>query len=148
LAGVRIKYGRGADRGDIVKKNDLLKYFKSGRALVAQEMYAIVRARRACAGAFAVIRDRNETSCVIEESKLRNQKFLGIEGRWRLITFDMILPFGLIGFIAQVSGALADENISLLVISAYSTDHILIKDKDLDRTVKALEKLGFSVHRL
>jgi hypothetical protein len=131
-----------------VKRNDLLKYFKDGRALVAREVYAIVRARRACANAFAVIRDRNETTCVVEESKLRNQKFLGIEGRWRLITFDMILPFGLIGFIAQVSGALADENISILAISAYSTDHILVKDKDLDRAVQTLEKLGMSVRRL
>jgi hypothetical protein len=148
LSADRLEYRRGTERPDIVKKNDLIKYFKDGRALVAKEMYAIVKARRACSGAFAVIRDKNETSCVIEESRLRNQKFLGIEGRWRLITFDMILPFGLIGFIAQVSGALADENISLLAISAYSTDHILVKDKDLERAVKALEKLGFSVHRL
>jgi hypothetical protein len=131
-----------------VKRNDLLKYFKDGRALVAREVYVIVKARRACAHSFAVIRDRNETTCVVEESKLRNQKFLGIEGRWRLITFDMILPFGLIGFIAQVSGALADENISILAISAYSTDHILVKDKDLDRAVQTLEKLGMSVRRL
>jgi uncharacterized protein len=131
-----------------MKENELREYFKSGRILVARETYVIVKSRRACARAFAVIRDRNETSSIVEEGKLGNQKFLGIEGGWRLITFDMILPFGLIGFLAHVSGALAREGIPILALSAYSTDHMFVKSKDLDRAVKALAKLGFSVRRL
>ncbi len=131
-----------------MKESELREYFKNGRILVAGETYAIVKSRRACAGAFAVIRDRNETSSIIEEAKLGNQKFLGIEGGWRLITFDMILPFGLIGFFAHVSGVLAREGIPILAISAYSTDHMFVKGKDLDRAVKALARLGFSVRRL
>jgi hypothetical protein len=131
-----------------MKRYELRDYFKHGRILVAKETYAIVKSRRACAGAFAVIRDMNETSSIIEESRLRNQKFLGIEGNWRRITFDMILPFTLIGFFAHVSGALAREGIPIFAISAYSTDHLFVKNKDLDRAAKALEKLGFSVRRL
>jgi len=131
-----------------MRKNELRQYFKNGRALVAPATYAIVKARRACAGAFAVVRDRNETSCVIEESRLRSQKFLGREGDWRLITFDMMLPFSLVGFIAQVSEALAKERISIFAISAYSTDHIFVKNKDLEKSVRTLEKLGMSVRRL
>lgn len=131
-----------------MKTNELREYFKHGRILVTKETYAIVKSRRACTGAFAVVRDGNETTSMIEESRLRNQKFLGIEGDWRRITFDMILPFSLIGFFAHVSGALAREGIPLMAMSAYSTDHIFVKNKDLDRAVKALAKLGFAVRRL
>jgi len=131
-----------------MKQSELREYFRHGRILVAAETYAIVKSRRACAGAFAVVREGDETSSVIEESRLRNQKFLGIEGDWRRITFDMILPFSLIGFFAHVSGALAREGIPIFAISGYSTDHIFVKNKDLDRAVDALEKLGFSVRRL
>jgi len=131
-----------------MKRYEFKEYFEHGRILVAGESYVIVKSRRACTGAFAVIRDRNETTSIIEQSKLRSQKFLGFEGDWRLISFDMILPFSLIGFFAHVSGALAREGIPIMAISAYSTDHLFVKDKDLDRAVKALAKLGFSVRRL
>ncbi len=129
-----------------MRRSDLQSYFKNGRAIVSAKTYVIVKSPRAFADAFAVIRDANEITCVIEESKLRSQKLMGIEGDWRLITFDMILPFSLVGFIAQVSGALAKHGISILSFSAYSTDHIFVKNKDLDKAVKTLRKLGFNVN--
>jgi hypothetical protein len=131
-----------------MKRGELQSYFKNGRALVARETYAVAKTRRACAGAFALIRDRNETTCIIEESKLRPQPCLGVEGDWRLLTFDMILPFGLVGFIAEVSTALAREGIGIMALSAYSTDHILVKNRDLEQAAAALEKLGLIVRRL
>ncbi len=70
-----------------------------------------------------------------------------IEKDWKILTFDMILPFGLVGFMAKVSQALADEKISVFAISAYSTDHILIKEKDLNKAIKKLENLGCIVEK-
>jgi hypothetical protein len=131
-----------------MKRSELQRLFKNGRALIAKESYAIVKTRRVCAGAMVVVRDPYETTCVVDESRLRRIRYLGVEGGWKLITFDMVLPFSLIGFFAQVSGALADAGVSLLAISAYSRDHVLVKSKDLDKAVKSLEKLGMSVHRL
>ncbi len=131
-----------------MKRSELQRLFKHGRALIAKETYAIVKTRRVCAGAIVVVRDPYETTCVVEESRLRKAGYLGVEGGWRLITFDMVLPFSLIGFFARVSGALADAGVSLLAISAYSRDHVLVQNKDLDKAVKSLEKLGMSVHRL
>ena len=49
---------------------------------------------------------------------------------------------------AAVPRALADERSGLLAISSISTDHISVKDKDLDRAGKALGKLGINVVRL
>jgi uncharacterized protein len=54
----------------------------------------------------------------------------------------MVLPFELVGFLAKVSQVLADEKISIFAISAYSTDHILVKKKDLEKAIKKLESLG------
>jgi hypothetical protein len=57
----------------------------------------------------------------------------------------MTLPFNLVGFLAEISKALADENISVFVISAYSTDHILVKKRDLVKAIKKLKELGFEI---
>lgn len=128
-----------------MKRADIKTYFKNGRAVVSAETYAIVKTRRALAGSLAVIKDDRETTCVIAESKLGSQKFLGFEGDWRMITFDMVLPLSLVGFFAAVSGALADAGVNLFTVSAYTTDHVFVKDPKLATAVKALEALGMSV---
>jgi hypothetical protein len=128
-----------------MKRSDLQEYFKNGRVIVDGRTFAIVKSDRAFAGAFAVIRDDRETTCVVDESTLGSRKVIGVEKGWRLITFDMILPFSLVGFLAQVSGALAREGISILSFAAYSTDHIFVKDRDLEKALGALRKLGFVV---
>ncbi len=130
-----------------MKRSELKQYFKNGRAVVAPGTYAIVKSKRALVNALAVIKDDRETTCVIDESKLGAQKFLGFEGDWRMITFDMVLPLSLVGFFAAISGALADAGVNLFTISAYTTDHVFVKDQKLETAVKALEKLGMSVRR-
>jgi len=130
-----------------MKRSDLRKYFKNGRAVVAPETFAIVKTRRALANALAVIKDERETTCIIDESKLGSQKFLGFEGDWRMITFDMVLPLSLVGFFAAVSGALADAGVNIFTVSAYTTDHVFVKDQMLETAVKSLENLGMSVRQ-
>ncbi len=121
--------------------------YSRGRAVVAPGTFAIVKTKRALANAFAVIKDERETTCIIDESKLGAQKFLGFEGDWRMITFDMVLPLSLVGFFAAVSGALVDAGVNLFTVSAYTTDHVFVKNQKLETAVKALEKLGLSVRR-
>lgn len=76
---------------------------------------------------------------------MKSADALAIEKGWKLLTFDMVLPFGLVGFLARVSKALADEGIAIFVLSAYSTDHILVKEYDCSMALKALRRLGFRV---
>jgi len=131
-----------------MKRSSLREYFRNGRAVVAPGTYAIVKTKRALVNALAVIKDDRETTCIIEESKLGAQKFLGFEGDWRMITFDMVLPLSLIGFFAAVSGALAEAGVNIFTISAYTTDHVFVKDQKLETAIKALEKMGLSVRQL
>lgn len=110
-----------------------------------KENFAIVKAKRICPDAFATIIDKNEITLVVQQGKVNEKEVIDIEKGWKILTFDMVLPFGLVGFLAKVSKALADEGISIYVISAYSTDHILIKEKDMGKAEKKLRKLGCKV---
>ena len=122
----------------ITKKN----YFKNGKVYVWKDTFAIIKAKKPFTNAFANIIDKNETTVIIEQSKYNEENVIEIEKDWKILTFDMVLPFGLVGFLAKISKVLADENIPIFVISAYSTDHILVKEKDLTRTEEKLKELG------
>ncbi|MBA7496955.1 hypothetical protein ES702_07564 [subsurface metagenome] len=121
---------------------DLENYLKNGKVYVWKETFAIIKAKKLSTNAFANIIDKNETTVIIEQSKYNDEDVIEIEKDWKLLTFDMILPFGLVGFRAKVSKVLADEKIPIFAVSAYSTDHILVKEKDLARAEKKLKDLG------
>ena len=109
---------------------------------VWKETFAIIKAKKPYPNAFANITDKNETTVIIGQSKYDEKNVIEIEKDWKILTFDMVLPFGLVGFLAKVSKVLADEKIPIFAISAYSTDHILVKEKDLIRAEEKLKELG------
>jgi len=121
---------------------DLENYFKNGKVYIWKEAFAIIKSKKPYLNAFANIIDKNETTVIIEQSKYDDKDIIGIEKDWKILTFDMVLPFGLVGFLAKVSKVLADEKIPIFVISAYSTDHILVKENDLARAEEKLKELG------
>ena len=61
-----------------------------------------------------------------------------IEGGFRLLSFDIELDFSVVGFLAEIARILAEANISIVALSAFSRDHILIKQNDLAKTLKVL----------
>jgi hypothetical protein len=123
----------------------LENYFKNGKVYVWKETFAVVKSKRPLSDAFAVIQDKNEITVVIDQSKVNYEDVIEIEKDWKILTFDVFLPFELIGFLAKISKVLAEENIGILAISAYSTDHVLVKEKDLLKAIKKLENLGCTV---
>jgi len=120
----------------------LENYFKNSKVYVWKETFAIIKSKKPYPNAFANIIDKNETTVIIEQSKYNDEDVVEIEKDWKIITFDMVLPFGLVGFLAKISKVLADEKISIFAISAYSTDHILVKEKDLVRAEEKLKEFG------
>ena len=121
---------------------DLENYFKNGKLYIWKETFAIVKSKKPYPNAFANIIDKNETTVIIEQSKYNDEDIIEVEKDWKILTFDMVLPFELVGFLAKVSKILADEKIPIFAISAYSTDHILIKEKDLAITNEKLKNFG------
>jgi hypothetical protein len=120
----------------------LENYFKNGKVYIWKETFAIIKSKKVYPNAFANVIDKNETTVIIEQSKFNDEDIIEIEKDWKILTFDMVLPFGLVGFLAKVSKVLADEKILIFAISAYSTDHILVKEKDLARAEEKLKELG------
>ena len=65
-----------------------------------------------------------------------------MEKGYRVITFNAVLPLELVGFIAEISTKLASKGVSILAYSSFSTDHILVKENNLKKTLKTLKELG------
>jgi len=107
---------------------------------VDKEEFSIIKSRKTYPKAFANVRHNNEIT-VITKDKIDEKDIISIENGWKLITFDMTLEFSMVGFIAKVSEALAKHNISIFVISSYSTDHVLVKKENLNEATKILEGL-------
>ncbi|MFH1608181.1 MAG: ACT domain-containing protein [archaeon] len=111
---------------------------------VWNEDFVIVKSKKVYENAFANIKNKNELTVIVEQGKIDEEDIIEIEKDWKLITFDTVLDFGLVGFISKISSALAEANISIFVVSSYSTDHILIKKSDLDKTLGILKNLEVS----
>lgn len=52
---------------------------------------------------------------------------------YRLITFDLPLDLGLVGYLATLCGVIAEAGISIISLSAFSRDHIFVQEDDFDR---------------
>jgi len=98
---------------------------------------------------FMVLRDNHEITLLLDDSDWRTMRHAArdarIEGNFRLLTFDIELQWKTVGFLARVTQLLADAEISSGALSAFSRDHMLIKQDDL---AKALRVLGEHVAEL
>jgi hypothetical protein len=63
---------------------------------------------------------------------------LQIESGWRALKVAGPLNFGEIGILAVLTRVLAEHGISVFVLSTYDTDYILVKNKNLQQAIAAL----------
>ncbi len=92
----------------------------------------------------AVVRTRNELSIVCREDTVP-AGHSEVQRGFRCMAVAGTLDFAQIGIIAQLSQPLADAGISIFGISTYDTDHILVRDKDLEEATFALRNAGHDV---
>jgi hypothetical protein len=97
----------------------------------------------------SLIRDKQEITLMIAEDIWRNiaGRFPGAQARgdWRMIRFDTVLDFSVVGFIAEVSRELAEADISILSVSTYSTDAVLVHELHFDAAVVAVKQALMSL---
>ena len=58
-----------------------------------------------------------------------------------------VLDFSLTGILAKISGILAAQKVSIFAVSTFDTDYVLVKEKDLERSICALEFGGYQIKR-
>ena len=98
---------------------------------------------------FMLLRDPFEVTLLLEEDDWRAMRHAArdakFEGGFRLVTLDIELPWNVVGFLARVTEILAGGGVAVGALSAFSRDHLLIKQDDLG---KALRVLGEHVAEL
>ena len=92
---------------------------------------------------FMISSDNSEITVVTLEENLR---YLDMEERrgeeYNIIELNSTVPFYTVGLIATVSGAIAKFGISLLVISTYSKEYILVNERYSNAARNALTTIG------
>jgi hypothetical protein len=93
---------------------------------------------------FMVLRDRHETTLLLDETDWQTLRHAArdarVDGDFRLLTFDIELEWKVVGFLARVTGVLADAGIPVGALSAFSRDHLLIKQEHVGRAMSVLAR--------
>jgi hypothetical protein len=93
---------------------------------------------------FMILADKREVTLMLDETDYAKMRLALLKARiergFRLITFDIDFDFKVTGFLAEVSRILADAKIPILALSAFSRDHVLVKQEYLANTLKALSE--------
>lgn len=142
---------------------NILELLRRTRVEVAHEIFTLVSLRHEdwlkllenpelsprMTAPFMIFKDGFETTLLLDEidfGTLRHAvRDAKTERNFRLLTFDIELDFNVVGFFALIARILAEADISIVALSAFSRDHLLVKQADL---AKALKVLGEYVEEL
>lgn len=98
---------------------------------------------------FMIFKDKWEVTLILDETDYQTCRHAireaKVDGGWRILSFDLVMDFNVVGFLAEISRILAEADISIFAVSAFSRDHLLVKQGDL---AKALKVLGDYVEEL
>ncbi|MFD0846107.1 ACT domain-containing protein [Streptococcus saliviloxodontae] len=67
------------------------------------------------------------------------------EDGWRAFRIEGVLDFSLIGILAKIAGVLAQHQISIVALSTFNTDYILVKNSHLEQAVTVLSQAGYDI---
>ena len=91
---------------------------------------------------FFLLRDPFEVTLLIEESDWRAMRHAArdakVETGFRLVTLGVELGWDVVGFLAHVTRILADAGVPVGALSAFTRDHLLVKQADLGTALRAL----------
>ena len=91
---------------------------------------------------FMILRDPFEVTLLLDETDWRTMRHAArdaqVEGGFRLVTLDIELKWNVVGYLARVTEILAGANVSCGAISAFSRDHLLVKQDDLATVLRVL----------
>jgi hypothetical protein len=91
---------------------------------------------------FMLLRDEHEVTLLLDETDWKTMRHAArdarIEGGFRLVTLNVELDWNVVGYLARVTEILAAANISVGALSAFSRDHLLIRQEDLGTALRVL----------
>lgn len=138
------------------QSDEILNLLKKTRVEIAPETYTLIALRQEdwrkllenaelsprMTAPFMIFSDKHEVTLLLDEIDFGTMRHAvrdaKIERGFRLLTFDIELDFNVVGFLAEVSKILAEARISIVTLSAFSRDHLLIKQDDLAKSLRVL----------
>ena len=94
-------------------------------------------------GFYSITRTQQELTIVcVETLVVRGTKS---ETGWRCFKVEGPLEFSEIGIIFSLTRPLAENGVSVFVISTFDTDYFMVKEKDLAKAIDALTAEGHQV---
>ena len=94
---------------------------------------------------FYFIGKTDEELSLVCKTEHTPSKTLEREDGWKGFRIQGVLDFSLIGILSKISGILADNEIGIFAVSTFNTDYILVKEKNFERALTALEKAGYKI---
>lgn len=94
----------------------------------------------------SLTRTREELSVVCLDANVP-QEGTQTERGWRCIKVEGPFDFSVAGVHASLALPLAEADISVLAIATYQTDHVLVKEQDLERTLATLQRAGHTIKK-
>ena len=64
---------------------------------------------------------------------------------WKAFRIQGVLNFSLIGILAKIAAALADNGISIFAVSTYNTNYVLMKKENYQKALDVLKALGYMI---
>lgn len=96
-------------------------------------------------GPVQVIREGGETTCLARlealEALRSEHSNARVEAPLAWIRFELPMAWDLVGFLAQVTSALAEAGVSVGAVCGFSRDHLFVAESRLDAACAALEQL-------
>jgi hypothetical protein len=91
---------------------------------------------------YMLLRDEHEVTLLLDETDWRTMRHAArearIEGGFRLLTLDVKLGWQVTGYLARVTEILAAASVPVGALSAFSRDHLLIKQDYLGTALRVL----------
>ena len=94
---------------------------------------------------FLVTHEAEEVTVITTEKQraLLQSEILQEQAWFQLIEFKMSTPFETPGFLAAIASQLASRHLNILLVSTFSKDWLLLKERDLKAGLNSLHELGF-----
>ncbi|GIV95749.1 MAG: amino acid-binding protein [Herpetosiphonaceae bacterium] len=92
---------------------------------------------------WSITRTPDELSVVCPQIHVPDD--VSCEGGWRCLRVAGTLDFALTGILASLAMPLAQVGISIVALSTYATDYLLIKEHNLARAIAVLSESGHQI---
>lgn len=136
-----------------MSSKELLELFSKVRVSVSDETFLLASMKRGYCDLIgealssfqffsSIVLERDELTLIVsEEDWSRVSSFTGeyqLQGPFKLIDFGLELDLDVVGFLAEVTRSLAEEGVSVLAVSTFRRDYLLVKASDVEHALEAL----------